>query len=208
MYLNLVLSLLVVNFQPLPDEYEKLYNVETELSYEDLVVDVHGYKVPTLTAFQGWVLLNHAEDKIKKIGDQLRAAGVKKTMPLHLVLLQGTDWVMSNTTLFTLPNQKHIPTMINTLKFIQDYVEPEIGIVIPVSGERTNIYNKQAGGAARSKHLNFCALDLVPSKEITREELHKKLKSIHSQVGQKYNVGLGLYSGVRFHIDTCGFRSW
>ncbi|MBW3695966.1 hypothetical protein EK599_09680 [Vibrio sp. T187] len=208
MSLSLLLSLLVINSQPMPEEFSKLYSVEEELSYDDLVVDVHGYKVPTRTAFQGWVLLNHAEDKIKKIGNQLRDAGIQQSMPLHLILLQGTDWVMSNTALFTLPHRDHISTMINTLKFIQEYIEPEIGIVIPVSGERTDIYNKQAGGAARSKHLNFCALDLVPSQEIDRAELHKKLIAIHNKVGQKYDVGLGLYSGLRFHIDTCGFRRW
>lgn len=98
--------------------------------------------------------------------------------------------------------------MIKTLTFIQTFIEPEIGVVIPVSGERTSNYNQQAGGAPRSKHLEFCALDLVPSEDISREELHVKLKQIHAKNGKEHNVGLGLYDGVRFHIDTCGFRQW
>ena len=53
----------------------------------------------------------------------------------HLVLLQGTDWAMSNTTLFTLPDKKNVSNMINTLKYTQQCIEPEIGVVIPVSGE-------------------------------------------------------------------------
>ena len=115
---------------------------------------------------------------------------------------------MSNTTLFTLPDKKNVSNMINTLKYTQQCIEPEIGVVIPVSGARTQIYNQQAGGALRSRHLEFCALDLVPANDITREQLHVKLKKIHAEFGQKNNVGLGLYSGVRFHIDTCGLRQW
>ena len=208
MFSHLLAALLLTTTQPHSEALQKLQTDDMEMTYDDLVVDIHGYKVPTRAAFRGWILLNHAEDKVLKIGTHLREAGINTKMPLHLILLQGTDWVMNNTTLFTLPNAQHLPNMINTLKFIQTYIEPELGIVIPVSGERTDIYNKQAGGALRSKHLNFCALDLVPSQDISRSDLHTKLKAIHAKVGQEYNVGLGLYSGVRFHIDTCGFRSW
>ena len=190
------------------DEISKLYEDKENLQYDDLVVDVKGYKVPTQAAFKGWILLNHAEDKIQGIADYFRAEGIEVSMPLYLILLQGTDWVMNNTSLFTLPNKKHLPDMVNTIKFIQQYIEPEIGIVIPVSGERTSIYNNNAGGAARSKHLNFCALDMVPLEDINRQDLHKKLNAIHKKYGAKYKVGLGLYSGVRFHIDTCGYRAW
>ncbi|MCK6264634.1 hypothetical protein KP803_15240 [Vibrio sp. ZSDE26] len=208
MFSHLFIALLLSTTQINSEELQKLYTEDTEIDYSDLVVDVHGYKVPTRTAFRGWMLLNHAEDKVMKIGKQLRDAGITRSMPLHLILLQGTDWVMSNTTLFTLPNAKHLPNMIRTLTFIQTHIEPEIGVVIPVSGERTDLYNQQAGGALRSKHLEFCALDLVPASDISRPDLHKKLKTIHAKVGPKHNVGLGLYSGVRFHIDTCGYRSW
>lgn len=208
MYTTVLVAALLSTTEPHNDELEKLYTTEREISYDDLVVDVRGYKVPTKAAFQGWVLLNNAEKKVEKIGNQLREAGIKETMPLHLILLQGTDWVLSDTTLFSLPEAQNMPKMIKTLKFIQTYIEPEIGVVIPVSGERTSSYNQQAGGAPRSKHLEFCALDMVPSEEITREELHVKLKKIHSQYGKEHFVGLGLYDGVRFHIDTCGYRQW
>ncbi|WP_299694752.1 D-Ala-D-Ala carboxypeptidase family metallohydrolase [uncultured Vibrio sp.] len=208
MYSSILITLALSTSHPYPEEFEKLYTEETEITYEDLVVDVHGYKVPTRAAFRGWALLNNAADQVKEIGQQLKEAGVTQSMPLHLVLLQGTDWAMSNAILFTLPNKNHVPNMINTLKYIQQYIEPEIGVVIPVSGERSQLYNQQAGGALQSKHLEFCALDLVPANGISRQDLHVKLKKIHAKFGQKHNVGLGLYSGVRFHIDTCGFRQW
>lgn len=204
----LLILLLLIPGPAIADDYSKLYEDETEFSYDDLVVDVKGYKVPSRTTFMAWILLNHAEKQVEEIAKTFSDSGITRTMPLYLILLQGTDWVMNNTSLFTLPDKKNIPNMINTVKFIQTYIEPEIGIVIPVSGERSSIYNSTAGGAARSKHLSFCALDMVPKEDINRQDLHKKLKKIHKEHGQKYNVGLGLYSGVRFHIDTCGYRNW
>ena len=131
MYGSILITLALSTTQPYPEKFEKLYTEETEITYDDLVVDVHGYKVPTRSAFRGWMLLNHAQDQVKAIGQQLKDNGITQSMPLHLVLLQGTDWAMSNTTLFTLPNKKHVPNMINTLKYIQQYIEPEIGVVIP-----------------------------------------------------------------------------
>ncbi len=193
------------------NELDMLYKVETEFTYEDLVVDVHGYPVPTLTAFRGWMLLNNAEKTVLEIAQRFEEGGVVRrddTMPLHLVLLQGTEWSIRSTSVFTLPSDKNVENMIRTIKFIQQHVEPVIGVVIPLSGERNDFYNSVAGGAPKSQHLNFCALDLVPVKAWSRTELHQKLNQIWNSVGQANNVGLGLYSGIRFHIDTCGFRRW
>ncbi len=193
-------------------DYSALWEDEQQLTYDDLVVDVKGYKVPTRAAFRGWVLLNNAEKPLREIADQLIEAGVTevpgKTMPMHLILLQGTNWALNNTSIFTLPKQENIPNMVRTVTFIQQHVEPVIGPVIPVSGERSSIYNETSGGAPASKHLDFCALDLVPVQDHSREQLHKMLWSIYNKAGKDANMGLGLYSGVRFHIDTCGFRNW
>lgn len=98
--------------------------------------------------------------------------------------------------------------MIRTVKFIQNHIEPVGGPLVPVSGDRDQYYNQTAGGAPRSQHLSFCALDLVPIKDLSREELHRKLWQIYKTVGRENNMGMGLYSGLRFHIDTCGYRNW
>ncbi|WP_394241914.1 D-Ala-D-Ala carboxypeptidase family metallohydrolase [Vibrio astriarenae] len=194
------------------EDYQALYKDSHNLTYDDLIVEVHGLKLPTRTAFLGWMIMNGVTEEVTAIHQQFIEAGIyeKKgvTMPLHLVLLQGTDWVLNDTSLFTLPSPENVPNMIKTLKFIQQYVEPELGPLIPVSGKRSTIYNESAGGAPRSKHMEFCALDLVPMNDITRTELHRKLMKIYNVAGRENGMGLGLYSGVRFHIDTCGHRSW
>ncbi|MGF1683917.1 D-Ala-D-Ala carboxypeptidase family metallohydrolase [Photobacterium minamisatsumaniensis] len=188
--------------------YSSLYKSHREFNYDDLVIEVQGYKVPTRAAFRGWVLMNHNEDIIAEAYNYFIEQGVKETMPLHLVLLQGTDWRVSNTTIFNLPKRTNWDNMIRTLLFIQKHVSPKTGLLIPVSGDRSKEYNIHAGGAPRSSHLDFCALDLVPIDNISRPELHKILQEIYRTVGKKNKMGLGLYSGVRFHIDTCGHRQW
>ncbi|PSW20724.1 hypothetical protein C9I98_07735 [Photobacterium sanctipauli] len=189
--------------------YSSLYKSHRDFTIDDLVVEVNGYRVPTRATFRGWVLMNHKEAIVEEAFNYFVDRGVREIMPLHLVVLQGTDWDISNTTVFNMPPKKNWDNMVRTLLFIQKYVIPEIGLLIPVSGDRSKEYNIHAGGAPRSSHLDFCALDLVPVDEkMTRSELHRKLHKIYRAVGKKNDMGLGLYSGVRFHIDTCGYRSW
>ncbi|CAM4186176.1 MULTISPECIES: D-Ala-D-Ala carboxypeptidase family metallohydrolase [Vibrio] len=201
-----------LSFSVYSNDYLKLYESENELEYNDLVISVKGYKVPTRAAFRGWMLMNRAEDRVKEIAQQLKDAGITevplKTMPMHLILLQGTNWAMNGTAVFNIPDRKLVPNMVRTVKFIQQHVEPVLGPLVPVSGDRTQYYNQTSGGATKSKHLSFCALDLVPINDISREELHKKLWGIYKSEGKKNDMGMGLYSGVRFHIDTCGYRNW
>lgn len=187
---------------------EALYEAQLGLTEKDMIVEVNGYKVPTRDAFEGWMLVNQARPKLEKIGQQFTDSGVQGKLPLYLVLLQGTDWHLNEKSLFVLPNRDHIDNMVRTVKYVEQYIVPVIGDLVPVSGERSEEYNAISGGAKSSKHLVFCAMDMVPEKSWDRAELHKKLVEIHNQTGKANNVGLGLYSGLRFHIDTCGFRRW
>ncbi|NRA41478.1 MAG: hypothetical protein HRU21_04120 [Pseudomonadales bacterium] len=190
------------------DDIDKLFQQHSQLHFNDLVVQVQGYPVPTLDAFMGWVIFNQAEAEYEAIIKQFELSGITHEMPLYLVLLQGTNWRLNGKSAFTIPDKADWPNMINTLLFIESYLLPELGLLVPVSGDRTEEYNMISGGAKSSKHLSFCALDLVPVKTYARKDLHQRLRKIHREVGKQFNIGLGLYSGLRFHIDSCGFRSW
>jgi hypothetical protein len=187
---------------------DKIHHQNIKLTRQDLVVSVHGYPVPTYGAFHGWLIINGVEGRYEELIQFFTDRGVEHVIPNYLAMLQGTSWAMKGTALFTFPDDRQWKNMANTLEFLQREVVPVIGDVIPVSGDRTEEYNRLSGGAGQSKHLQFCALDLVPVKSYSREELMSKLRAVHRQVGKQYNAGLGIYSGVRFHIDTCGFRQW
>ncbi|HZF43142.1 MAG TPA: hypothetical protein VEZ48_07010 [Sphingomonadaceae bacterium] len=96
----------------------------------------------------------------------------------------------------------------DTLRFIKRHVEPVIGDVEAMSGYRNPELNACAGGAKESAHRRFFALDLVPERPIARQGLIRSICAIHEFRGRAYDIGLGFYNGLRFHIDSKGFRKW
>jgi hypothetical protein len=100
------------------------------------------------------------------------------------------------------------PNVIPTLRFIRDQIVPALGPVTAVSGYREPQLNACAGGATHSAHALYFALDLVPEKTMTRSDLIATVCRLHARFGAAYHVGLGFYQGLRFHIDTHGFRRW
>ncbi len=95
-----------------------------------------------------------------------------------------------------------------TLEFVRDHVQPVIGPVEAVSGYRDEALNKCAHGAPQSAHRHFYAIDLVPLGPIDRAALMRSLCKIDDLRGQQYEIGLGFYSGVRFHVDSQRYRLW
>ena len=49
---------------------------------------------------------------------------------------------------------------------------------------------------------------MVPLRPITREQLMRDLCGVHARRGPDYEVGLGFYAFLRFHVDTTKFRRW
>jgi hypothetical protein len=96
----------------------------------------------------------------------------------------------------------------DTLRFVEAHVEPVVGEVQAVSGYRNAALNQCSGGAPASAHRHFFALDLVPQRAIARDGMIRSLCRIHEWRGAGYDIGLGFYSGLRFHVDSKGFRKW
>lgn len=110
---------------------------------------------------------------------------------------------------FAAPPPALWPAMFDTLRLTRDYVVPAVGGVRVVSAWRSDAFNICIGGASRSAHRDFMALDLVPvDPAVTREHLIERLCAVHRVEGRSVRFGLGIYSGRRFHIDTRGFRGW
>jgi hypothetical protein len=119
---------------------------------------------------------------------------------------------------FILPPREQWPKLVPTLKVIRDKVQPAIGPVEVVSGYRTPTFNACMGGASRSAHLQFGALDLIPATPArARHEPYKSLCQMWRATPASLGIGLGAYydpsyegppGRQRFHIDTFGKRTW
>jgi len=129
-------------------------------------------------------------------------------IPTWQIVRTASDWRDCNQPAFEVPPTSEWPHIVQTLRFIRDEVVPAVGKVEAVSAFRNPVLNECAGGAPGSAHLSYYAIDLVPLKEMTREDLITTICAVHDRRGQAYSAGLGFYAFLRFHVDSMGFRRW
>ena len=146
--------------------------------------------------------------QVKAFNDYLVANQVGGILPTWQLLRTATSWKECGQQPFEVPPSEEWPHMVETLRYVRDYVVPAVGPVEPVSVYRNPVLNVCAGGAPESAHKLDSAVDLVPLRPTTREALMKTLCGIHSEHGAAYNAGLGFYAYLRFHVDSTKFRRW
>jgi hypothetical protein len=159
--------------------------------------------------YRNWYLsLPGRAQQVKAFNDYLASAQVAGILPTWQLLRTASSWKECDGQPFEVPPAEEWPHMIQTLRYIKDYVVPAIGPVEPVSAYRNPSLNVCAGGAPESAHKLDSAVDLVPLRPITRETLMRTMCDIHSEHGAAYNAGLGFYAYLRFHVDSIKFRRW
>jgi hypothetical protein len=145
---------------------------------------------------------------VKAFHDYLTTYGVGGVAPTWQLLRTATHWQRCAADPFEVPPPDSWPNIVAALRYIGTYVMPHIGPVEVVSVYRNPGLNACAGGAMESTHKLMGAVDMVPLRPITREALMTRLCQIHQESGSRFWVGLGLYKGIRFHIDATKFREW
>jgi hypothetical protein len=159
--------------------------------------------------YRSWYLAAPARAaEVKSFNDYLGGAGVAGIVPTWELFRTATSWKDCGGQPFEVPPTSEWPHIVQTLRYIRDYVIPTVGPVEPVSVYRNPALNVCAGGAPESAHKHYSAIDMVPLTPITREDLEKKLCAIHGAQGERYGVGLGFYAFLRFHVDSTKFRRW
>jgi hypothetical protein len=146
--------------------------------------------------------------QVKSFNEYLATYQVSGILPTWQLLRTATAWKDCGGQPFEVPPTSEWPHIVQTLRYVHDYVVPEVGPVEPVSGYRNPSLNQCAGGAPESAHMHYSAMDMVPLRPITREALMKALCTGHSEHGAPYNAGLGFYAYLRFHIDSTKYRRW
>ncbi|MCO1332733.1 D-Ala-D-Ala carboxypeptidase family metallohydrolase [Microbulbifer sp. OS29] len=172
------------------------------------VYDIQGYPAASERAFSRFLSKGNNHARFTKLKKFLRNNRVDQVVPPFELLRQGSDWQDLDEPPFAIPPKELWWGMVNTLRVIEREIVPRIGPITVVSGWRTVGYNRKAGGSKGSKHLHFCGLDMVPQQKFSRDQLIPVLRDIHKRNGLQWQMGLGIYRSVRFHVDTCGYRRW
>jgi hypothetical protein len=159
--------------------------------------------------YRAWYLADPTRAaQVKAFNDYLAGAQVAGILPTWQLLRTASSWKDCGSQPFEVPPQTEWPHMVQTLRYIHDYVVPAIGPVEPVSAYRNPTLNVCAGGAPESAHKLDSAVDLVPLRPIDRVTLMRTLCRGHNEHGALYNAGLGFYAYLRFHIDSTKYRRW
>ncbi len=138
----------------------------------------------------------------------LNDSGVAYVVPTWQLIRTASDWQRCGAAPFEVPPIVEWANLIQTLRFVRDYVVPAVGPVETVSAYRNPVLNQCAGGAPESVHKHFAAIDLVPLRPTSRTELISRLCAVHRREGGRYQVGLGFYTKLRFHVDSARYRTW
>jgi hypothetical protein len=150
-----------------------------------------------------------ARTEVLSFRSYLDAAGVQDVVPTWQLVRTASKWRDCSGPRFEVAPMGEWTHIAETLQFVKTFVEPAIGDVEAVSGFRNEELNQCSGGAKASAHRHFYALDLVPvSDDISRSAMIHTICGVHAQRGSDYDIGLGFYTGNRFHVDSKGFRKW
>jgi hypothetical protein len=159
--------------------------------------------------YRSWYLAAPARGaQVKAFNEYLATYRVAGIVPTWQLFRTATSWQKCGGQPFEIPPTSEWPHIVQTLRYVNDYVIPTVGPVEPVSGYRNPVLNACAGGAPESAHKHYSAIDMVPLRPTTREQLMRSLCAVHSRRGPDYDVGLGFYAFLRFHVDTTKFRRW
>jgi len=171
-------------------------------------------------AFEAWQAADPAiAADVRAFGVFLADERVADILPMADLLRSDRDLASDACPIaaYVMPPRETWPQLVSTLKLVRDVVVPAVGPVRVVSGYRPEDFNTCIRGAARSAHLTFGALDLVPVSSISPDELYGALCATWAREPSTTNMGLGTYFDRaqpernregRFHVDTTGRRTW
>ena len=114
--------------------------------------------------YRSWYLAAPAREPGESFNAYLATYQVAGILPTWQLLRTATAWEKCGGQPFEIPPTAEWPHIVQTLRYIHDYVIPAIGPVEAVSAYRNPLLNQCAGGAPESAHKHFSAIDLVPLK--------------------------------------------
>jgi len=160
--------------------------------------------------YNAWLARSPANrEAVRAFRSYLDAQGLVEVIPVWQLIRTSSSWRQCGAERFEVAPQDKWSNIVTTLRFVRDEVEPAVGKVEALSVYRNEGLNRCSNGAPASAHRLFFAVDLTPvSPTVTRAGMIGRVCAAHRSHGSAYNAGLGFYSGLRFHVDSHGFRKW
>ena len=160
--------------------------------------------------YQAWLARSPANrDAVRAFRSYLAGQGLADVVPVWQLIRTSSSWRGCGADRFEVAPRDKWDNIVTTLKFVRDEVRPAVGEVEALSVYRNETLNRCSNGAPASAHRHFFALDLKPvSDEVSRAGMISRVCRAHAARGSSYNAGLGFYSGLRFHVDSHGYRKW
>jgi len=132
--------------------------------------------------------------------------GLVEVAPLHQLLRSASDWQRCQAEPFAVPPELQWPAVLSTLRLLQALrTQGVLGAFEVHSAYREAPLNGCAGGATRSTHLVWFAVDLVPLDD---PHAGARLCRFWAGPGRQWQMGLSRYPSGRIHIDTWRHRTW
>lgn len=148
-------------------------------------------------------------EQVRAFREHLVERQVEGIVPVWQLIRTSSSWRECGADRFEVAPADKWDHIVTTLAFVRDEVTPKLGQVEALSAYRDDSLNRCSHGAPQSAHRLFFALDLTPiSADVTRAGMIRDICAAHAATGRDYNTGLGFYSGLRFHVDSSGFRRW
>lgn len=148
-------------------------------------------------------------EAVRAFRTYLADRGLAEVIPVWQLIRTSSSWRECSADRFEVAPREKWDNIVTTLKFVRDEVTPAVGAVEALSVYRNEGLNRCSNGAPASAHRLFFALDLKPvAEDVSRAGMISRVCAAHRRSGSAYNTGLGFYSGLRFHVDSHGFRKW
>ena len=163
-----------------------------------------------------WIAHPRNADRVKSYKYYLQQQGVQLVAPDFEFFRSARGWQECHYDEYDVPEPNVWPNIVPTLNLLSHLVKNGILDDFELtSGYRSPTLNSCVNGAKSSSHMQNAAVDFRIGPEFPNANdriaiANSKLKlcKFWQTEGQKYDMGLGVYSTGQTHIDTKGFRTW
>ncbi len=170
-------------------------------------------------AFRRWASADRARaGEVRAFDAFIRRAGYADLVPSWTLLRTERAYRPGcSSPPFAIPPRAQWPHILPALHIARTQVVPVIGPIRVDSAWRPPDVNRCSGGASRSQHLAFGAVDFVPVSQTDTSTTMQRLCARWQRHGRQARWGLGAYLDParpdqnrigRFHVDAAGWRTW